>query len=790
MAVEKTTKTSTEADLEAKIHGALRLAFPWIPDGSIQHQTTFTFSFGKQTITVDGANGYIARSRADILLNWGDQPLAVLELKREGLALNSADDEQGLSYSRVLHPRPPLVVISNGENVRLLETHTGEEWQPDSFSQEAFAKLIRSANRVATNDLNVAINTLMGTDSAIWVQAVRQTSQQNFAELFGSWDESLQPFVPEFLIPREATQVVLSELRGSKKPILIAGPPLIGKSNVLRELLEETKDADDLVTFFIEADTGTGIFSQLSDTLSQALNWPVTSEEVRAWLLRISKSSGPTLVLMIDGIGSHWEDLRRDIEDLTSQAFGSAVCIVLALDDTIADRIVLDSAGRKATAIGRRAVRVSIGPLNNQEFVLACKCLRDIRIEFMRGGDTSVEFRLPWILRALSSDVVSAPNYANEQVVALIPPLLGLELIDFARRRFDDNELQRLFRATAQAVIEDSQDQERAISLILESIAIFVVRRQTLQGHLERTEINHLIEHGYLRAIRHDSGADILVIRVPELLASEAAGLLASELAEFAKRDAKEAANWLSDLASRLPLGNIVATQSLLDAGKRYGTLPITLITGLINSPPKPMIVQPGTKAAIHFQGSGTMNMTFKEEGVIEVEVAGQHHVLDMDPGDEIHTMYSDVHSWLILSYLSSYQFALEDENGNQSRIDPTILLKVGACQMVLRTSCGGPEMNGILTHDIPGEGSIVCYEAGIVEPITLSILRFLDQDCELAEHWLEEAVRQKSLPLLARIDIALRQLSGSASASKAEFSHRVLKDLVQPAFLSLPGLH
>ena len=116
MPIKKTTDGSTEANLEAEIHSALRLAFPWIPDGSIQHQTTFSFSFGGKRITVDGAKADPAKARADILLYWNQQPLAVLELKRGGLALGADDDDQGLSYARVLHPQPPLVVVTNGRD--------------------------------------------------------------------------------------------------------------------------------------------------------------------------------------------------------------------------------------------------------------------------------------------------------------------------------------------------------------------------------------------------------------------------------------------------------------------------------------------------------------------------------------------------------------------------------------------------------------------------------------------------------------------------------------------------
>jgi type I site-specific restriction endonuclease len=102
--------------LEAEIHSALRKAFPWIPDGSIRHQTKFSFTFGKAKIDVDGAADSQAEGRSDILLYWGDKPLAVLELKRKGLAIKPGDIEQGLSYASVIRPRFPLVVVTNGED--------------------------------------------------------------------------------------------------------------------------------------------------------------------------------------------------------------------------------------------------------------------------------------------------------------------------------------------------------------------------------------------------------------------------------------------------------------------------------------------------------------------------------------------------------------------------------------------------------------------------------------------------------------------------------------------------
>lgn len=789
MAVKQTTLGPTEGDLEAEIHAVLKVAFPWLPSGSIQHQTTFSFSFGGKVVEIDGAKRESATARADILLHYNHRPLAILELKRPGTPLDADDDAQGLSYARVLHPQPPLVVVTNGADIRMLETHSGAEWTLSERSSEALAGLIKAAAFVATQDLKAAVSTLMGSNPQVWVQAVRRVSDQSISELSGVWHDPLRPFVPDFLIPRQATQDILDHLGQDRRLILVEGPPLVGKSNVLRELVRETAKADEFVVLFIEADVGSGILQQLADTLSASLSWPVTGGEVRHWLMRLSRNNGPALVIAIDGIGLRHDEFRRDIEDLTSQVFGPAVRFVVAMDDTIAERLVVNSTGRKATPIGRRSVRVPVGPLDDREFRHALRVLDDHRAGIMTGGQSAPELRLPWILRAVMSEIVSRPQYANQNLAASMPPLLGLDLIAHARRQFTNDELRRQFRAVAEAVIADSSNRRRPISLILESLAVYVVRRASLRQLLDASEIAQMIEQGYLRPIMHESGTPILVVRIPELAASEAADLFAIELAERARVDAEKAANWLSGEAANLPLGDVVAAQALYDAAMRHG-LPFNLITALINSPPQQQTVKPGTKAAIHMPGAGPLNMVFREHGVIEIQTGGRRELIEPEPDEREHITYSDFHSWLILSHLAGVPFAIESEEGQLGRVDPAILLEVGTCSIVLQRPGADSHRNGVLTHDLPGHGSMVCHKAGIVEPITYSILRFLGSEWERAEEWIEEAVQRDSLPLLMRIDIALRQLSGSADVDKARFARHALDDMIRPAMSQFPHLH
>jgi hypothetical protein len=791
--VKQVTVGPTEADLEAEIHGALKKVFHWLPPHALRHQTKFSFAFGRSIVEIDGASVSKAESRADVLVFCHDQPLAVLELKRSDIALTPADDQQGLSYARVLHPRPPLVVVTNGDAVRLIETHSGLEWQPDAPSELQLARLIDAAARVAAVDLERAVEVLLGPSSTVWVEAIRAATAAVLTDLSGRWDKPLLPFVSDFLIPRNATQEVLTALRRpGRRLVIVEGPPLAGKSNVLRSLAKETVRADDMAVLFLEADGGAGggVFQQIANLLGDALGWPVARDQVRSWLQRLSRTKGPALVLAIDGIGAERDDVRRDVDELTSYTFGDNIRIVLAMDDTIVDALVKNSVGRNLTPIGRRAVRVEVDTLDDLEFENAAKVLWDHRMGIMNGGQTSHELRVPWIVRALGAYIVSQPRYQDTGVVAALPPLLGLDLIAHARERFaDEHELRRQFHEVARAVLDDSTDRTRPIGLILESLAVFVVRRRTLQSYLDSHEIGRMIQHGMLKPRMHDSGEAILVARLPELLASEIAAFLGSELANRIRQDPMAAARWLCEPAAALPLGDLVATQAIWDAAVAGGGLPLDFIMALLNDPPRREVVHQGAKYAMHIPGTGLVDLTFRSDGSIAVGTAGHQEIIEADPDDAENIVHVAFHSWLILSHLAGQRFVAQSKDGQQQgRVDPAILLEVGSCPIVLRRPDEGK--HPVLTHKIAGHGEIVCHKSGIVEPITMSILGFLGTEWRNAEEWIEEAIGRRSFPLMARIDLVLRELAVSADKGKAAWARQTIDELVAPALLDFPALH
>ncbi|CAG1005900.1 hypothetical protein RHIZO_03214 [Rhizobiaceae bacterium] len=791
MTIQTLTTAPTEADLEARIHAALRLAFPWLAPGSLKHETKFAFKFGHREIEIDGRTVSAAQARADILVIHDGKPLAVLELKRAGIALTPEDSEQGLSYARMLHPQPPLVVVTNGDDTVILETHSGQEWKPASPSEAALGELMVAAGKLAAADLREAVATLMGPGSLVWMSAVRAATQQTLSAMTGRWEEFDRPFVDGFLIPREATDEARRALLGSKRITIVEGAPLAGKSSVLREIALSEAASEDMAVLFVEADSyGGGIIAAIAGILADALGWQVTEADTRQWLADMSRQDGPALVLAIDGLGPARDEVRKDIEELSGDRYGDRLKLVLAVDDAVTRRLTMNETGRKATSIGRRAEVVTLDTLSAAEFERAARMLWDHRIGIMQGGFKATEYRVPWILRSLAADVTTAPQYEDENMAASLPPLLGTELLARARARFDDSSnIRHSYRGLAEAVMAETADERRLPATVLQSMETFVIRRKTLKDYIDHSEVKTLIETGYAKeSVNADQDA-VVIARLPELLASEMAVLLAHELKERMDK-ADEAAAWFVARCARLPLGDIIGAQALFDLVGIGGSIPWQFIAAMLRMPPRTDSIRPGMAFAMSLPGGGRLDFRVGDDGKVMVQGGGVLEVLDADDfadGD----LYADMDSWMILAHLAGHPFVAQSADGTLAgRADPALLTEIGTAPMALRRPAAQEDINGVLMHHIDGHGSIVCHEEGIVEPVTLSIYHFLLRDHERVEDWLDEAIARRSLPLLARIDIALRMLTHSGNRQVAAWAKRMLENSVGPALRALPALH
>lgn len=775
----------TEAQFEAQLRPAITAAFPWLSSDGIVHQKSFSFKFGHAAITIEGNSKKSARARLDVLVSFESTNLAIFELKRPGIAITDDDRDQGLSYARMLHPQPPLVVVSNGSEVLMYETHSGNIWEPPFRTHTALKTLIENSAKVAESSLKDAITTLMGNNPDVWMQAVREVTQQSINELTGSWANLDLAFVENFTIPRKATGAVLKALSGGDRLVTVESEPFLGKSHVLRECAERTSQGLDMAVLYLDADVGIGIFEQLGRVLSDVLNWPLTGAEAEHWLKNLSNSDGPRLILAIDHIGPERGDLWRNLETLTSDSFGGSVGVLLALDDTVAEEMMQQRSGRAPSRLRRRAVRLGLNVLDNQEFSKAETALLEHRLGFVKGAKFSEELRVPWLLRVMAAHPASSPIYENENLVAAMSPVPGMEVLEFAKARFDLSQAPfNRYRELAQAILTDVQDNDRAYQLKLELSETFLVRRTSALELLEAYELTEMVKRGLVRETKSEAGDNVLAIRLPHLMAAQLAELLAEEMVVRGKIGPEEAADWLVSASEALPMGDVIAAVSLVDAALQSQGLGLGVLRRLLMRPPRNIVMEPGTRVATNLGGNGIVNMTLGENGKLLVELDGVVHEIEPDE-DEIgpHRSTSDFQPFLILSHLAGHQFEAVAENQISGlRADPALLLEVGSSPTVLRRARGEMQQLPIPTHGLGEDGSVVCHFAGVIEPITWSLVRFLGREKEeMRDQFIEMATSEIRPALLVRLDLALRQTAGSSDKVRAKWARLVRQDIMEP---------
>jgi hypothetical protein len=316
----------------------------------------------------------------------------------------------------------------------------------------------------------------------------------------------------------------------------------------------------------------------------------------------------------------------------------------------------------------------------------------------------------------------------------------------------------------------------------------FMVRKATMRDHADTDELATMVRSGLAGSTLDAANRSIVTGRIPELIASELARQIAEELAgrmgdEEVEADA-DAANWLVATTARLPFGDVIGAQALVDLIAWRNGISVTFLNTLLQRAPKVRPIEPGTCAVVWMPSIGQLNMTTRADGVTVIKKPGWSEGIEL-PADEAAVTYADLDAWLILSHLASVRIGAlaKDENRIVGLMDPAILALVGTSSIVLRRVPEDPERSGHHTHDGPGGAQLACREDGIIEPITFSLLRFLEREQDNADEWLEEACDEGSAPLLNRVSQALAMLARmNPTASRAKWARQWLDKSVNPA--------
>ena len=704
-------QAKTEAALESRITRALATALPHLADDEIEQQRYFTVRVGRNKHVFDSAAQWSTSGRADIILRYDQRPLAVLEIKRETVSITREDYEQAQSYANQLTPRPPLVIVTNGDETQCFDANTGAEWDPGSDAEFRVKGLLANAAKVAKEDMCWAIEALLGRDMDFWPEAVRACTARLLDNLTDPPGAAERPVARDLLFPRKAAFEVEAALRGEKLFTLVYGPPAIGKTNLLRELAKDTEGSDELAMLMLRG-SGPGLFQAVANLFAAAFEWSLTPHDARQWLRRMSASdAGPRLVIAVDGVepGSLMAD---DLHELASFGLGPKLKIICTLDQP--ECLTRTSNGRDQTGISAASTDIELSALSLVEFGKAVEILAEARINFAKGAEYCLEYRMPWVLRTLYDGFVRDPRYGDEQTVVIIPAALNLNLIDMARKNYDDHlDLLRGYRLLARDAISDNGSKNHSLALAQSNG--FVIRRDFLSTE-SREILPDLRKAGFIRMHRI-GGEDVVLPAIPALFTAELADAAAEILVDRGD-DAVAAGQWLGQRLESVYLGDLIGAQAIRTLANTTGGLDQGLIEGLLSIEPKSNQFENG-QIATEMSDGQIVHLKIEGEKAWLTDNFGNIQSESFDIGDDRCTACSDVTGWMILGQLARLPMATDHDDSD--RVDAKILFEIGQCPFPLLR--GNVQDLGYQEHDVGDLGHVLCAGHGPIEATTLELV-------------------------------------------------------------------
>jgi len=745
-----------EATFESTLHAVLGRAFPSIANARITHQASMTLRLGRYSVAANGDLKKKAKGRLDVLVSVDSKPAVLLELKAPGRGVLTEDVEQARSYARLLNPMPPLFGVSDGQATRFFRTHDSSEWLAATIDDQQLQGLLDDALACAAAEHDSAVRLLLGRRPSLWAQILRAETQAALAALEGDVADFSRPLAASFSVPRAAVARLQASLHQSEL-VVLTGPPLSGKTNVLAQMCR-SPDTNFVPLYIDAAAASYGIWRHLADVFSVGLLQATSAEETRQWVWSgLRDLSGPRPVLIIDGWRPGENDrVRADLEEIVGRLAAGNLRIVLALDDADFESLSHVPGRTTKTPLGRAAKQIPLGILEDAEFEQGIGVLYEKQgASFYAGAHHNRELRFPRLLRlhaALTgghddAPTDTAPPGPSMSMATLLPAITSVDIVEAAWRQFTSGPNQELrsdleLLATAWVTIPSPTSPQELMAF--EQLGRSALPMQALEHALTAERLRRLRQQGFLRPVEIPGG-HFMIMRLPELLAAAAAAVVAKRV--IAEPNVDAAYDLFLRETQRFPLSDVVGAGVIL---RSYESVRIVdgLMKRLLDDEPIVTHLTGGRAELITGEGSRPSAV---EDG---------------------RTM-SNLHPALVLSHLAAVPMAFDDENDR--RIDggspnATIIGRVGGVPHLLRRIDTVPvrEMRPISFHYF-GDVSVVCHNEGIVEPIVQSILFHLLREPEEAGELAKWAVEEDRAPLVWRLRIAASLASTVTDPELAE---------------------
>lgn len=286
-----------------------------------------------------------------------------------------------------------------------------------------------------------------------------------------------------------------------------------------------------------------------------------------------------------------------------------------------------------------------------EEFQNAQRILYKHKIYFQQGAEYAEDYRAPWVLRTIYDDAARNPRHKDPDSALLLPPSLGLELVQASRRSYAHQaDLLRGYRVLARCTLAD--EGARSAELTLAASNEFVVRQDALSDEA-RHALAELKSKGAIRTYRHAGSEDVVVPTIPAAFLSELADAAGDELARRAAVDPQKAGTWLGNRLAAVYLGDMVGAQAIRCMAEKTGQFSYGIIDGLLSVEP---MEEPIENALIAMAAPDGRLIHLKIEG--EKARLSNHHgdVIgkSIDLGEERPHMLGNTVAWMILGQLAA----------------------------------------------------------------------------------------------------------------------------------------
>jgi hypothetical protein len=654
-----------------------------------------------------------------------------------------------------------LLVLSNGTETRFFDGNDGAPLKFKTANGTTLKKLFENAAKVAAADHDWTMEILLGLDSNTWAGFVRNRTKRVITRLTGARDDVDRPFASDLLFSRVLSLRVARALQAGAPALIIESAPLVGKSSLLRELALRNEDAGLAILFIRAGSGGAGLFQRIANLFGEAVEWRFDEQDARAWLRRLSNSEPSIrLVLAIDDLlpGSKVES---DLEELADAGFGPGVGIVATVTSDEARR---GASGRDPTALEQIARTATLDVLSEAEFEAMETVLAKRHIHFTRGAALFEEYRIPWVLRGL---LAMLPPEVGTAAAVTFPATMGFQLVANGRERLGRAVgAERGYRLLARDAFAD--DGAPSPELALAMSHTFIIRRDCLSPE-SREALPQLVEQGWVSAFRHNSGADVVVPRVPEMFLSALAEEVSRELEAIARGNPKDAGHWLADTMDGLFLGDLIGAQAVMDLSVRQRGFPVGILYGLLERHPKVEQFEAGRFGLPAPDGSVQDIRVTQDGDLFFADEAGNalgEPIARLGPTDR--TLQSEMAGWMILSQLAMIR---SESVATGQAVHSGILLEVATSTVPLLRLAGG--VQEFASRDIEGHGTLIDIENGVIEGVTAALQQMFMRDWETLDPWFEDALSRGSLPLLYRIRTALLACRDIAPAPAAAWMER-----------------